>query len=129
MTLSARLWSENTDVTAQVLDHPFVRGIGDGSLPRELFAGYVAQDAFFLESFARAYAFALARSTDTATLLTLADLLAGGVRDELGLHAPTPSRGGVSTCPVSRHGRRPWPTPSSCWPPPPSRVLQPYTQR
>jgi len=86
MTLSARLWSENADITAEVLDNPFVRGIGDGTLPRELFAGYIAQDAFFLESFARAYALALARSTDTETLLTFADLLAG-VREELGLHA------------------------------------------
>ena len=32
-----------------------------------IFAGYVAQDAFFLESFARAYALALAHSPDTPT--------------------------------------------------------------
>ena len=86
MTLSADLWSDSADIAADVLAHPFVQGIGEGSLPRELFAGYIAQDAFFLESFARAYALALARSQDTATLLTLADLLAG-VRQELGLHA------------------------------------------
>jgi thiaminase/transcriptional activator TenA len=86
VTLSAQLWSDSSDVAADVLAHPFVRGIGDGSLPRELFAGYLAQDAFFLESFARAYALALARSEDTSTLVTLADLLAG-VRQELGLHA------------------------------------------
>lgn len=86
MTLSAQLWSDNADVAAQVLAHRFVRGIGDGSLPRESFAGYIAQDAFFLESFARAYALALARSPDTSTLLRLADMLIG-VRQELGLHA------------------------------------------
>lgn len=86
MTLSTQLWSENADIVAEVLANPFVRGIGDGTLARDLFAGYIAQDAFFLESFARAYALALARSTDTDTLLTFADLLAG-VREELGLHA------------------------------------------
>lgn len=86
MLLSARLWTDSADIAADVLAHPFVQGIGDGSLPRELFAGYLAQDAFFLESFARAYALALTRSPDTPTLLTLADLLAG-VRRELGLHA------------------------------------------
>lgn len=86
MTLSAQLWSDSADVAAEVLTHPFVRGVGDGSLSREAFAGYIAQDAFFLESFARAYALALARSPDTSTLLTLADMLAG-VRQELGLHA------------------------------------------
>lgn len=86
MTLSAQLWSENADIVAEVLANPFVRGIGDGTLARDRFAGYIAQDAFFLESFARAYALALARSADTETLLTFADLLAG-VRAELGLHA------------------------------------------
>jgi thiaminase/transcriptional activator TenA len=99
MTLSAQLWSDNADVAADVLAHPFVRGIGDGSLPRTLFAGYLAQDAFFLESFARAYALALARSRDTATLLALADLLAG-VRQELGLHASYAGSWGIDMADV-----------------------------
>ena len=93
-TLSVQLWSANADLAADVLAHPFVQGIGDGSLPRSLFAGYVAQDAFFLESFARAYAMALVRSKDTATLLTLADLLAG-VRQELGLHSSYAAAWGI----------------------------------
>lgn len=86
MTLAAELWSGSADIAADVLAHPFVQGIGDGTLPRPCFAGYVAQDAFFLESFARAYALALSRSPDESTLLALADLLTG-VRQELGLHA------------------------------------------
>ena len=94
MRLSARLWADNGDLAAAALAHPFVRGLADGSLPREIFAGYVAQDAFFLESFARAYALALARSPDRPTLLALADLLAG-VREELGLHASYAARWGI----------------------------------
>jgi thiaminase (transcriptional activator TenA) len=94
MTLAEQLWSDNADLAADVLEHPFVRGIGDGSLPRELFAGYLAQDAFFLESFARAYALALARSPDTSTLLRLADLLIG-VRQELGLHSSYAASWGI----------------------------------
>lgn len=94
LTLSARLWADNGDVAAAALAHPFVSRLGDGSLPREIFAGYVAQDAFFLEAFARAYALALARSADTPTLLALADLL-GGVREELGLHSSYAARWGI----------------------------------
>ena len=56
MTLSARLWADNSDLAAEALAHPFVCRLSDGSLAREIFASYVAQDAFFLESFARAYA-------------------------------------------------------------------------
>jgi thiaminase/transcriptional activator TenA len=100
MSLSSQLWSENADIVADVLANPFVRGIGDGSLDRGLFAGYVAQDAFFLESFARAYALALARSSDTETLLTFADLLAG-VRAELGLHASYAAEWGIDMAGVT----------------------------
>jgi thiaminase/transcriptional activator TenA len=85
MSLSHQLWSANGDLAAAALAHPFVRGLGDGSLDRDVFGYYVAQDAFFLESFARAYALALARSTDTRTLIALAGLISG-VADELGLH-------------------------------------------
>lgn len=94
MALAAQLWTENADVVAEVLANPFVRGIGEGSLNRDLFAGYIAQDAFFLESFARAYGLALARSSDTVTLMTFADLLAG-VREELGLHASYAASWGI----------------------------------
>ncbi len=94
MTLSARLWADNSDLAAEALAHPFVCRLSEGSLAREIFASYVAQDAFFLESFARAYALALAHSPDTPTLLALADLLAG-VREELGLHASYAARWGI----------------------------------
>ncbi len=86
MTLSADLWAANADLAAEALTHPFVVGIGDGTLSRERFAGYVAQDVFFLESFARAYAVGIAHSPDRATMDVFADLLAG-VREELALHS------------------------------------------
>jgi thiaminase (transcriptional activator TenA) len=94
VTLSAALWSDNCDLAAEALGHPFVCRLSDGSLAREVFAEYIAQDSFFLESFARAYALALARSSDTATLLALAELIAG-VRDELALHASYAASWGI----------------------------------
>lgn len=94
MSLSRRLWDDSADQAAAALAHPFVRGLADGTLPREAFQGYVAQDAFFLECFARAYALALARSSDRAALEVFADLIAG-VRDELRLHASYAEQWGV----------------------------------
>jgi thiaminase (transcriptional activator TenA) len=94
MSLAAELWTANADLAAEALAHPFVAGVGDGTLPRAVFAGYVAQDAFFLESFARAYAVGIAHSPDRATLDTFADLLAG-VREELALHAGYAARWGI----------------------------------
>ncbi|ADB72906.1 TenA family protein [Geodermatophilus obscurus] len=94
MSLAAELWTANADLAAEALAHPFVTGVGDGTLPQAVFSGYVAQDAFFLESFARAYAVGIAHSPDRATLDTFADLLAG-VREELALHAGYAARWGI----------------------------------
>ena len=62
-----------------------MRGLGDGTLPLASFRGYVAQDAFFLESFARAYALALAHSPDGEGMRHFAGLVAG-VLEELRMH-------------------------------------------
>jgi thiaminase/transcriptional activator TenA len=89
--LAAALWSANADVAEACLAGGFVRGIADGSLPIELFRGYVAQDAYFLDAFARAYALALARSPDHYGLAAFHALI-GGVLEELDLHAQYAAR-------------------------------------
>jgi thiaminase/transcriptional activator TenA len=86
MSLSRTLWQANADWAQRILAHDFVRGLGDGTLPVDSFKGYVAQDAYFLEAFARAYAFCLANSTARADLHGFAELIAG-VLEELKLHA------------------------------------------
>ena len=85
MSLAKTLWDANADLAQRILAHRFVRGLGDGSLSIDNFKGYVAQDAYFLEAFARSYAFCLAYSTAREDIQTFADLI-GGVREELELH-------------------------------------------
>ncbi len=95
MTAVARvLWGENAELAQRALAHPFVRGIASGGLPRARFAAYVAQDAFFLEAFARAYALALAHAPDADGVAAFARLLAG-VTDELRLHGGYAKRWGI----------------------------------
>lgn len=92
--LARALWRENTPLAEAALGHRFVLGLGDGTLPRCVFQQYIAQDAFFLEAFSRAYALALARSPDRAGLHDFSVLLAG-VQDELRLHEGYAARWGV----------------------------------
>lgn len=94
MSLSETLWKGNEDLARAALEHPFVRGIGDGTLTRESFAYYVAQDAFFLEAFVRAYALALAHSPDREGLSSFSALISG-VMEELELHADYAKRWSV----------------------------------
>jgi thiaminase/transcriptional activator TenA len=99
VTLSARLWAENADLAAAALAHPFVTGVADGTLPRERFAGYVAQDAFFLDAFARAYALGAEHAAEPGGRQVFADLLTG-TREELRLHGAYAARWGIDLAAV-----------------------------
>jgi len=85
VSLSRTLWHANTDWAERILAHRFVQGLGDGSLPLGSFKSYVAQDAYFLDAFARAYAFCLAHGSSRDDLYGFSELIAGVV-DELKLH-------------------------------------------
>ncbi|MEH1851644.1 MAG: TenA family protein [Nostoc sp.] len=95
MTLSKELWAANQDLAQACLEHPFVQGIGDGTLEQVKFAYYVGQDAFFLEAFARAYSIAAAKAPDWLGFTTFHNL-ASGVLEELRLHSGYASEWGVN---------------------------------
>jgi thiaminase (transcriptional activator TenA) len=67
-------------------DHPFVRGIGDGSLALERFQHWVRQDYRFLVEYCRLFGLAAARAPDLDTLGRFADLLQATARTEMDLH-------------------------------------------
>lgn len=90
-SLAAELWKENSATAQQSLWDPFVLSLGAGTLPKQSFATYVAQDAAFLASFADAYERAERKCGREAPPLAArcsADLreLRGVVEDELKLH-------------------------------------------
>jgi len=85
------LWQADADLAARCLRHPFVRGLADGSLSLARYRDYVAQDAFFLRAFARAYELAAARCGDAGGARLYAALRAG-VDDELRLHRALAAR-------------------------------------
>ncbi len=99
MSLSKTLWEENGDLVRVSLEHRFVRGLGDGTLPLERFRWYVAQDAYFLEGFARAYALALAHAPDADGMRDFAGLVAGAI-EELQLHEGYAKQWGVDLAEV-----------------------------
>jgi len=66
--------------------HPFVTGIGDGTLPADRFAHWVRQDHLFLVDYARLLALGAARAPDLVTMRRFAELTAGILGEEMELH-------------------------------------------
>ncbi len=79
------LWKENLGFAQSCMKHPFVMGLVSGSLDKDSFKQYIAQDAFFLRAFRKAFALAIAKCDDIRIAKTLHGLMAG-VLTELNLH-------------------------------------------
>lgn len=62
---TAALWVAGGETWHQILDLPFVRALGEGTLDEDLFAFYLDQDALYLRDYSRALATLSARA-DTA---------------------------------------------------------------
>ena len=77
-------------------DHPFVRGVGDGTLPVERFARYVRQDYVFLVEYARLLALGAARAPDLQTMRRFADLAQAILGEEMELHRAFAREFGIS---------------------------------
>jgi thiaminase (transcriptional activator TenA) len=67
-------------------DHPFVRGVADGSLPVAGFERYVRQDYVFLVDYGRLLALGAARAPDLETMRHFADLTQAILGAEMELH-------------------------------------------
>ena len=94
MRLSQRLWEDSREVAGRCLRHPFVRGIADGTLERQTYSRFIAQDAFFLDVFARAYAAGVYRAPDSESRRDWYQLQSG-VFEELKLHAAAAEELGI----------------------------------
>ena len=77
--------------------HPFVRGIGDGTLPADRFRFYVRQDYVFLIDYARLLAMACARAPDLDTMRRFAELTQSTLGTELELHRGYASEWGIAS--------------------------------
>ena len=76
--------------------HPFVRGIGDGTLGLEQFKFWVRQDYVFLIGYARLLALAAARSPDLNTMTRFAELLSATLQTEMSHHRSYAAEFGIS---------------------------------
>jgi thiaminase/transcriptional activator TenA len=74
MVFTDKLFEAARPIWDAQLEHPFVKGIGDGSLDEGLFKNWVLQDYRYLKEFARIFAWAVAAAALNLTLNTEMDL-------------------------------------------------------
>ncbi|MDP8943423.1 MAG: thiaminase II [Actinomycetota bacterium] len=96
MTLSDDLRRAADPIWEAQHRHPFVRGIGDGSLDLERFRFWVRQDYRFLIEYARMLALGAARAPDLETMRRLADLAQATLGEEMDLHRAYAGEFGIS---------------------------------
>jgi thiaminase/transcriptional activator TenA len=80
------LWRSMQSIYDEILTHPFLRGLTDGTLTEERFRYYVLQDALYLREYARALSLAGVRSSDESALVMFNEHSAGAITVERSLH-------------------------------------------
>jgi thiaminase/transcriptional activator TenA len=88
---------EKTDpLWEAIFRHPFVTGIGDGTLSRDRFEFYLKQDYVYLIDFCRVFALACAKSRTLPEMGTFAALLHATLNTEMELHRKTCAAFGIA---------------------------------
>ena len=85
MSFTKELWAAMEPIYTEILAHPFVRGLTDGTLSREAFRFYVVQDALYLREFARADDWIIMFNEHAANALRVERALHEGFFQEFGL--------------------------------------------
>lgn len=96
MTVSARLRRAADPIWAACLRHPFVTGIGDGTLDPEKFRYFMLQDYLYLFDYARVFALGVVKARDPALMRTFAGNVEAILNGEMKIHRAYMKRLGIT---------------------------------
>ena len=86
ISFSDELRAKYAEMWEREQNHPFVVGIGDGSLPVENFRYYMRQDYIFLVAYCRALSLAVAKAPTIEDMGWFARLIHETLNTEMALH-------------------------------------------
>jgi thiaminase/transcriptional activator TenA len=87
--------------------HPFVRGIGDGTLDPDRFGFWLRQDYRYLIDYSRLFAAGVLRAPDLAAMTAFAELLRGIMVTEMDLHRSYVAGFGITETDLERETKAP----------------------
>lgn len=96
MKLTEELYKEVDSLWHSYYKHPFVKGIGDGTLDIEKFKFYMLQDYLYLLDYAKVYALGVVKSDNEDVMKKFATLLDGILNGEMKIHKYYMNRLGIS---------------------------------
>lgn len=76
--------------------HPFVQGIGHGTLAEEKFRHYLVQDYLYLKQYTKVFAVGIQKANDLEIMTTLAESVHGLLSVEMSLHRKYAERFGLT---------------------------------
>jgi thiaminase/transcriptional activator TenA len=94
--LFTRLRAATLDDWTPYIDHEFVRGLGDGTLPKSAFLHYLRQDYVYLHHYARAFALGVVKAGSLQETRLCAEIMHGLAVTELPLHVGICAREGIT---------------------------------
>jgi thiaminase/transcriptional activator TenA len=103
-----KLFEAAKEIWDAQLRHPFVRGIGAGTLDPPIFERWVRQDYLYLKEFARVFAFAAARADRLESMSWYAAALHLTLNTEMQLHREYAERFGITRADLEEEPM--WPT-------------------
>jgi thiaminase (transcriptional activator TenA) len=103
-----QLWNDIEPIWTAIQEHPFLKGLTDGSLPEDIFRQYAVQDAIYLQAYARSLAAASSKAPKDEWCEMFADHARGILVDERSLHDAFFKNWGMT--PEDVYGTEPLPT-------------------
>ena len=94
--VTARLLASAESLWDACVDHPFVKGIADGTLDREKFRYYMIQDYLYLIEYAKVFALGVAKAKDLETMRIFAGYVKQILDGEMDIHRGYMARLGIS---------------------------------
>ncbi len=86
MNLTDRLYESARDIWEGYHQHPFVTGIGDGTLPPEKFRFFMVQDYLYLYEYSRLFALGVVKAKDHDLMRTFSEMTDSTLNGEMKTH-------------------------------------------
>ena len=96
MTAVKRLLEAAKDIWRSYHEHPFVKGLEDGTLDKEKFRYYIIQDFLYLEDYAKCFAIGIAKAKSPETTRIFSGYIALLTGSEMNIHHGYMGKFGVS---------------------------------